>query len=118
MRLLVTGSRAWTDEDEIRTRLEEFDVFAEVTLVVGDCSTGADEIAYRVATDLGWSIEVHWADWDEYGRAAGPRRNREMVDSGADWCFAFFKTGAGNKGTQGCVNMAVAAGIAVTEFWD
>jgi len=40
-----------------------------------------------------------------------------MVATGADVCLAFFKTGATNRGTSGCVAVAKKAGIEVREFW-
>ena len=47
-------------------------------------------------------------------RQAGPERNRAMVEAGADECLAFKAIGAGNRGTQDCINVATAAGIPVT----
>lgn len=49
-----------------------------------------------------------------YNRQAGPERNRAMVAAGADECLAFKAIGAGNRGTQDCINVATAAGIPVT----
>lgn len=49
-----------------------------------------------------------------YNRQAGPERNRAMVAAGADECLAFKAIGAGNRGTQDCINVAAAAGIPVT----
>lgn len=49
-----------------------------------------------------------------FNRQAGPERNRAMVASGADECLAFKAIGAGNRGTQDCINVATAAGIPVT----
>lgn len=49
-----------------------------------------------------------------FNRAAGPERNQAMVDAGADECLAFKALGAGNRGTQHCIDAATAAGIPVT----
>jgi hypothetical protein len=59
-------------------------------------------------------IEAHRADWSKHLRAAGVIRNQEMVDAGADVCFAF-PTGEA-KGTRDCIRRAEKAGIPVTIF--
>jgi hypothetical protein len=55
----------------------------------------------------------HPGNLPDYCPKAGPRRNRAMVCLGADVCVAFFKKGAANYGTAGCVKLAKAAGIDV-----
>ena len=41
---------------------------------------GADRAIGRAARQLGWSVEVLPADWRRHGRAAGPIRNRELLE--------------------------------------
>ena len=41
---------------------------------------GADRAIGRAALQLGWSVEVLPADWRRHGRAAGPIRNRELLE--------------------------------------
>jgi hypothetical protein len=53
----------------------------------------------------------HPGNMPDYCPKAGPRRNRTMIARGAGLCVAFFKKGAANYGTTGCVNLAKAAGI-------
>jgi len=55
--------------------------------------------------------EPHPADWERHGRAAGPIRNQEMADAGADLCIAF-PYGIG-KGTYDMIERARKAGIPV-----
>jgi hypothetical protein len=62
----------------------------------------------------GIQTEPHPADWNKFGLGAGPRRNQEMVDAGADVVFAF---PAGKSiGTRGCIKMAQKANIPVWLF--
>ena len=41
---------------------------------------GADRTIGRAAFQLGWSVEVLPADWRRHGRAAGPIRNRKLLE--------------------------------------
>ena len=41
---------------------------------------GADRTIGRAAFQLGWPVEVLPADWRRHGRAAGPIRNRELLE--------------------------------------
>ena len=91
-RLLVTGSRTWHDIAAIEQTLAVIlDRHPEgVLLVHGACPRGADAIAAAYAARTpGYQVEAHPADWHWYGRAAGYRRNAEMIALGADGCAAF-----------------------------
>lgn len=118
-RILVTGSRNWTDRGAVRDALLRalgVHGWHEAVLVVGD-ATGADAIAAELwAADLSGSfrlgpIEHHVAEWRTEGRAAGPRRNQRMVDAGATVCLAFPLERS--KGTWDCIHRANEAGIPV-----
>jgi len=41
---------------------------------------GADRAIGRAAYQLGWPVEALPADWRRHGRAAGPIRNRELLE--------------------------------------
>lgn len=114
MRILVTGSRAFTQPQIVWSALDDvLSKHGTFTLVVGDCPTGADAFA-RTWGGRHWVItEVHKADWRTHGRAAGPLRNKAMVDAGADLVLAF-PLGR-SAGTRGCMRLAAAAGIPVKE---
>jgi len=114
-RVLITGSRDWTDEQAIRAALANITMWhgAEIVVVHGACPTGADAIADRVARDWGggMTVERHPADWNAHGKAAGPLRNKHMVSLGADVCLAFPQ--GESRGTRHCMSEARAAGIPV-----
>lgn len=117
MRILVTGSRDWTDKQAIvdalarvrdRQRAAGRDG-TDVTLVSGACPTGADAIAEETAERMGWRVERHPADWARHGRRAGYVRNSAMVELGADLCLAFVLDGS--RGAAMTAGLAQAAGI-------
>lgn len=112
MRILITGSRTWSDAEAILQALMKAALgvpYSDVTLVSGACPTGADAIAERLAAGMGMVVERHPADWYRYGAAAGPARNAEMVDLGADICLAFQQSRS--RGTANAIALARAAKI-------
>jgi predicted Rossmann-fold nucleotide-binding protein len=50
-----------------------------VHLVLHGGARGADAAIGRAAQQLGWSALVMPAQWERHGRAAGPIRNRELL---------------------------------------
>lgn len=116
MRILVTGSRDWTDKVTVAQAIREAWLVAGRpygVVVVHGGARGADYIAGVYAKRLGFSVEVHEADWS-FGKSAGYIRNKEMVNAGADICLAFIKNES--KGATMCAELAEKAGIP-THIW-
>lgn len=117
-RILVTGSRSWTDiaciERALYNEYLQMRDDGPVILVSGACPTGADAIAEHVWARYQLAIERHPADWEEYGKAAGFVRNAQMVDLGADVCLAFIRNES--KGASHTADLAEAAGIRTLRF--
>lgn len=122
MRVLVTGSRTWTDVDEVEDALnalylkwvEQERRSGPFTVVHGG-AVGADRIAHRWAFYMkgkGVKTEVH-PYWTHLGRAGGPARNRHMVSLGADYVLGFVKDRS--SGAMGCLRVAREAGLYVIE---
>jgi hypothetical protein len=117
-RLLVAGSRTWTDPDSVGLALTNvLDRVRPRPLVVvhGACPRGADWLArqwVRWSVTLGWPVseEAHPADWSA-GRGAGFARNTEMAWAQIDECLAFIRDGS--AGASHCAGEAELAGAAV-----
>ena len=114
MRILITGSRSWTDRETIRSAivdpLDRFDVpYENVVIVHGACPTGADYLASIICAQEGIPQERHPADWETHGKSAGFLRNSEMVSLGADLCLAFIHNGS--AGASMTAKLASEAGI-------
>ena len=112
MRVLVTGSRDWSDPKAARKLI--VDRLAELpgdSVIVHGAARGADRFAHQEAQKLGLLVEPHPADWDRHGKSAGFVRNAEMVALGADLVLAFWN--GKSNGTRHTVGLAEAAGIPV-----
>ena len=110
-RVLVTGSRTWTDRAAIRDGLAAVWGDGDRVLVTGACPTGADALAEACWRAWGGRVETHPAVWEAHGRAAGPRRNAEMVAAGAQVCVAFIRDHS--RGASHLAGLAEAAGMPV-----
>jgi hypothetical protein len=97
---------------DILTGIAGFDASGEpmpIKIIHGDCPTGADKVADAWAKRNMMIVKKFKADWDRYGKSAGPRRNQEMVDFGPNFAIAF----PGGAGTKDCVSRCEAANIPV-----
>lgn len=112
-RVLVTGSRTWSDTHVIRAALAEV-WHPEAVLVSGACPRGADSLAEQWWTSWDGQVERHPADWAQHGRGAGFRRNAAMVELGADICLAFIRDCS--AGASHTADLAEAAGIPTRRY--
>lgn len=105
MRLVAGGSRVWQDVSLIQVWLEILHRDQHPTVVrVGD-ATGADRFIAECAEKIGIPPEIHPAMWKIWGTAAGPIRNRNMLDLGADLVLAF-RMGEISDGTDDLLSQA------------
>lgn len=126
MRVLITGSRDWSDYLAVYRVLnsvcDEFglnyppDEYGntmpdprKITVVHGACPQGADFWADQWCIGSFFLAERHPADWETYGKRAGFVRNAEMVNLGADLCLAFIRNNS--KGASMTRDLATKAGI-------
>jgi hypothetical protein len=111
MRVLICGSREWTDADLIR---RELSALQGVEVVVEGEAPGADTLARQAAEQLGIPVLPFSADWDRHGRAAGPLRNQRMLDEGKpDLVLAFTDGLNTSRGTANMVSRGRFAGLPV-----
>lgn len=115
MRILICGSRNWKDAEIIRKAMLRF---PPDTVIISGGASGADAIAERLAKEMNFKSEVYPADWTKFGRAAGPIRNKRMLDEGKPWAVYAFYNPKKSKGTRSMVLLAHQANIDVIEYWD
>ena len=111
MRVLICGDRNWKNWGAIKKVVNNLP--DDAVVIQGMCR-GADLMSRYIAVKRGLSVEDYPADWDTYGRAAGPIRNKQMLDEGKpDIVYAFHPDLENSKGTKNMVNQAKKYGIEV-----
>ena len=114
MRVAVSGWRHATKEGSVLTVTQamyqvRLEADGPVTLLHGGAD-GIDSIAVWVANIMGWTIHPAFkAEWNKYGKAAGPIRNHKMLDTMPDLLLAF--PGPGSRGTIDAIEYAERLGI-------
>lgn len=140
IRILVTGSRMWSDVSLLTTSLDTAAAGHDrVTLIHGRCDPrntagecvpwgdaladptlgpflGADWYAHHHAVARGWAVKEYPANWTLYGTAAGGIRNQHMVNlrPAADVCVG--APLGKSPGIRDCMRRARAAGILVRDI--
>jgi hypothetical protein len=112
MRVLVCGGRNYDDEARVFAALDAVHRKHGISLLIEGGASGADAcgliwaVRNRVATK---TIEANWA---QYGRSAGPKRNQRMLDEGRPEAVVAFP---GGQGTADMVRRAKKANVPVWE---
>ncbi len=108
LRVLVTGSRTWTDATKVAQTLAGH---PRGTVFVHGAARGADQLAGDIAHGLGYDVEEYPADWRGKGKRAGIIRNLQMLDTGPDKVIAFWD--GQSTGTRHTITEACQRGIPV-----
>lgn len=111
MRVLFCGGRDFTNREAV---LKAFDATSPSLVITGG-ARGADELADKEAARRGINRVIYPANWNGEGRkAAGPLRNRRMLELGKpDLVVAF----PGGWGTVNMIEQAKRFGVPVREWW-
>lgn len=102
MKLIIAGTRTFTDYTLLREKVLEYIGNRSVEIVSGTAS-GADKLGERFAKEFGFAVKRFPADWDKHGKAAGPIRNEEMANYATD-CLVFWD--GESRGTKSMINLA------------
>lgn len=104
MKIIVAGSRSFNDYRLLEVVLNVCIFFTKETIIIsGSCESGvltftrsdgtkvygADGLGERYGKEKGIPVEYFPADWNKYGKSAGPIRNEEMAKY-ADGCIVFW----------------------------
>jgi hypothetical protein len=110
VKVLVCGGRDFDDAALLDRAMCELDNAICITSVIHGGAKGADTLAGEWAKKHKIAVRAYPADWDKYGRRAGPLRNEQMLAEGKpDFVLAM----PGGRGTAHMVSIAEAAGVKV-----
>ena len=107
MKIAIVGSRNLKVD-----ALEEY-LPKEVTEIVSGGARGIDTCAERYARTHGLKLTIFFPDYDQYGKIAPLKRNREIVEY-ADQVYAFWD--GVSRGTSYTIEMAKSCAKPVRVF--
>ena len=99
-KLAIVGSRNYNNFEEFSKTIDKYLPISEI--ISGGCR-GTDLMAKRYAMQNKINYKEFPADWKRYGKAAGPIRNKLIVDA-SDAVIAFLSPSS--KGTLNSINYA------------
>ena len=105
-RIAIAGCRTYNDYEEAKEYIEHCisNIKQENRIViVSGGSRGADKLGERFAIENRFEIERYYADWDRYGKSAGPRRNEVMAKK-SDYIICFWN--GQSRGTKSMIEYA------------
>lgn len=110
-KVIVAGGREFNDYILLEEKLDKIlsKRLPDVEIVSGT-ARGADKLGESYAHKNKLHIKQFPADWNKYGKAAGPRRNKQMAEY-ADACIVFWD--GKSKGTKSMINLANEQGIPI-----
>ena len=105
-KVLVAGCRNYNNYEEakeyIKNCISRIQKEYALVFVSGNCR-GADKLGEQFACENHYDIEKYPADWQRFGKSAGPKRNENMARV-ADYIICFWD--GKSKGTQSMIDFA------------
>ena len=117
MKLLITGSRQFTDYEGLKLAIAavEKERGKAVTLLLHGGAKGADTLAHRYAEEMGIEVEVILPDYkSHHGKQAPLKRNEELVKR-AEVVLALYGPRGRKGGTYYTAQKAMMARKPLTE---
>ena len=118
-RIIIAGSRNFNDYTKMLNTLDELGIHLINTIdpveIISGHAPGADTLGEKFAKAYGYPLKIFPADWDIYGKAAGPIRNEQMAKyaSEADrGMLVAFPVGE-SRGTRNMIKLAKQYGLEV-----
>lgn len=113
--ILICGSRTWANHKIMKDVL--YDEGNMISLVVHGGCNGADMMAEKICNQLSIPTKIYHAQWEEYGKSAGPIRNITMYRNEApDMVYVFHDNLNESKGSKHMVKVALQDGCKVYKF--
>ena len=122
LKIIICGGRHFNDYTLLKSivdkQLIEHTILPSETEIVSGHCEGADMLGEQYAKEHGCALHIFPAEWTKYGKAAGPIRNKEMVDyiASADKSLVIAFVSNNTRGTKNTVAQAKKLNIHVVEI--
>lgn len=115
LRIIIAGSRVFDNYNLLESTISEFLIENTNNVeIISGAARGADQLGEQFARNHGYQVRRFPANWNLYGKSAGPIRNREMAEyasGGQGVLFAFWD--GKSRGTKSMINLAKKYGLEV-----
>ena len=108
--VIVCGGRDYADAAKVAKVLDALRFELGPLVIHHGGATGADTLAAEHAKRRGWECHVYKANWFQFGKKAGPMRNKRMLETATPVLVVAFPGGAG---TENMIKIAKAKGVPV-----
>lgn len=79
MKLIIAGKRDFYDYEKLKVEVDKLRKVIKIDEIVSGRASGADKLGERYAREHNIPVKAFPANWEVYGRAAGPIRNKKMA---------------------------------------
>lgn len=103
MKIIVAGGRHFNNYQLLKLKLNAIISGVVGVEIVSGGAKGADALGERYAREHNIPLTIIHANWDKYGKAAGPKRNEVMANY-ADALVVFWD--GNSRGTANMIQLA------------
>lgn len=113
MKIIIAGPRDFPGNlDHLKQVIKEARIHAAFRMesIVSGGATGVDALGEEWAREKKKICKKFEADWNKYGKAAGPIRNNQMTEYAGGGIFLWDKQ---SRGTKHCIDAAIKGKLKV-----
>lgn len=103
MKLIIAGTRTFEDYGLLSEAMFNHFSGKKIEVIISGGAKGTDELGKVWGNAHNIPVVEFKPDWENYGKAAGPMRNRLMASKATD-CLVFWD--GKSKGTKSMINEA------------
>ena len=111
MNVAIVGGRDFNDYEQFKSCVTGEKI--KFKTIVSGGSRGVDSLAERYANEMGVPVKIYLPDWTKHGKAAGPIRNKQIIEA-SDCVIAFWDEKS--HGTKSSIKIAEDLGKPLTIF--
>lgn len=112
--IAIVGSRGFDEYEVLEESILSLFQPDQINKIISGGAIGTDTLAEQFSSKHNVQIEVIKPEWNKYGRAAGPIRNKEIMKA-ADFAIVFWD--GSSKGTLNDLKICYKQGISHTVFF-